>query len=192
VRLAAARLYPLLLMVALALLSFWLERAVREEEPHSSLRRHDPDYIVDNFRVQVYGPEGTVESSLTARKMVHYPDDDSTELALPRLVETKPGKPRTDVSALRGALSQDGEEVFLYDDVLLRREASAARPALRIETSALHYVRSRSLLRSDREVRIIEERQMITGRGMEYDLDAEHLALRERVRALFEAKKREP
>jgi lipopolysaccharide export system protein LptC len=192
VKLAAARLFPLMLMLSLALLSFWLERAVREEEPHPSLRRHDPDYIVENFRVVNHDLSGVVESSLTARKMIHYPDDDSTELTLPRLVETKRDKPRTEVSAMRGALSQDGEEVFLYDNVLVQREAIDSRSAVRIETSALHYVRNRSMLRSDRDVRITEERQMISGRGLEYDLDAERMALRERVRGRIEPKKREP
>ena len=191
-KLAAARLFPLLLMLALALLTFWLERAVREEEEAPSLRRHDPDYVVENFRVMNYDLNGMVESSLTARKMVHYPDDDSTELSLPRLVETKSGKPRTDVSALRGALSQNGEEVFLYDDVLLQREATDVRSGMRIETSVLHYVRSRSMVRSDREVRITDERQTISGRGLEYDLDAGRMALREGVRGRFEPKKRDP
>ena len=191
-KLAAARLFPLTLMLALALLTFWLERAARVEETNPSLRRHDPDFIVENFRVVNYDPGGRVESSLTAQKMLHYPDDDSTELALPRMVETKRDKPRTDMSALRGTLSQDGEEVFLYDNVLLRREATDARSEVRIETSALHYVRSRSLVRSDREVRIIEDRREISGRGLEYDLDAERMALRERVRGRFEPAKRDP
>ena len=188
-KLAAARLFPLLLMLALALLTFWLERTVREEEAHPSLRRHDPDYIVENFRVLNYNQSGAVESSLTARKMLHYPDDDSTELAQPHLVETKTGQPRTEVSAMRGVLSQDGEEVFLYDNVVLEREATDARSAMRVETSELQYVRSRSIARSDRDVRIVEDRQVISGRGMEYDLNAERIALRERVRARVEPKK---
>jgi lipopolysaccharide export system protein LptC len=192
VKLAAARMFPLLLMLALALLTFWLERTVREEGGHPSLRRHDPDYFVENFRVLNYNQSGAVESSLTARKMLHYPDDDSTELDLPHLIETRTGQPRTDVSAMRGVLSQDGEEVFLYGNVVLEREATDARSAMRVETSELQYARSRSMARSERDVRIIEERQMISGRGMEYDLDAERIALRERVRARVEPKKQNP
>ena len=191
-KLAAARLFPLTLMLALALLTFWLERAVREEESHPSLRRHDPDYIVENFRVVNYGPDGAVESSLTARKMLHYPDDDSTELVLPGLVETRPGKPRTEVSAQRGTLSQNGEEMFLYDNVLLRREATDARSEVRIETSVLHFVGSRSLVRSESDVRITEARQVISGRGLEYDMDAGRMALREQVRGSFEPNKKDP
>src|SRR5688500_18410955 len=47
-RLTTTRLFPLGLMLALALLTFYLERAVREEESQPARRRHDPDYIVSN------------------------------------------------------------------------------------------------------------------------------------------------
>ena len=122
-KLSATRLFPLLLMLALAGLTFWLERTVREEEGvHPSLRRHDPDYIVDNLTHTRFNAQGVAESTLAAAKMLHYPDDDSTDLVAPRLVQTKPNEPRMTVTADRGALSQDGEEV-----VPLRQRAGGAR-----------------------------------------------------------------
>lgn len=190
-KLSASRLFPLLLMLALALLTFWLERAVREEQKHPSLRRHDPDYVVNNFTITTYARDGAPESTLAAAKMVHYPDDDSTELLAPRVVQTKPSEPRMTLSADRGALSQDGEEVFLYGNVVLVREALADRPETRMATSFLHVVRERSLVRTDREVTITEERRLLTGRGMEYDNEAQRLSLRAQVRGSFEPRKKD-
>ena len=77
-RFSTNRMFPLALMLALALLTFWLERTVREEQPHPSMRRHDPDYLVEQFVLTKYNAAGILESTLTAAKMVHYPDDDST------------------------------------------------------------------------------------------------------------------
>jgi len=45
---------------------------------------------------------------MSATRMVHYPDDDSTELLAPRMVQTKPAEPRITLSAERGAMSRDG------------------------------------------------------------------------------------
>lgn len=191
-KLSATRLFPLLLMLALALLTFWLERAVREEDKHPSLRRHDPDYVVHKFTVTTYHRDGAPQSTLDAAKMVHYPDDDSTELLAPRVVQTKPSEPRMTLSADRGALSQDGEEVFLYGNVLLVREALADRPETRMTTSFLHVVRERSLVRTDREVSIAEEGRVLSGRGMEYDNEARRLSLRSQVRGRFDPKKQNP
>ena len=164
-RLSATRLFPLMLMLSLALLTFWLERTVREDEAHPSLRRHDPDYIVTNFSIVRYGLEGRAESTVSARKMVHYPDDDSTELDAPRVLQTKTGEAPLTLTADRGALSQDGEDAFLYDNVLLVRQAIPALPEMRMQTSFLHIVRARGLVRTDREVAIREEGRYLTGRG---------------------------
>ena len=187
---ATARLFPLILMLALALLTFWLERAVRDEETHPSMRRHDPDYIVENFRVVNYDPTGVVESSLTARKMVHYPDDDSTELVAPRLVQTKANEPRVTITADRATLSQDGEELFLHDNVLVVREAGAGQPEARMRTSFLQIARAQSVLRTDVEVVITGGDRVLSGRGMEYNNESRQLFLRERVRGRYRPAKR--
>lgn len=176
-------------MLSLALLTFWLERAARIEQGHPSLRRHDPDYIVHDFKIVSYGAAGAPESMLSARKMVHYPDDDSTELTAPRALQTKPGEPPMTLTADRGALSQDGEDTFLYDNVLLVRSAVPRLPEMRMQTSFLHVVRARSLVRTDREIAIREEGRYLTGRGMEYDNEARMLQLRSNVRGRFEKRK---
>jgi lipopolysaccharide export system protein LptC len=186
VKLSATRMFPLVLMLVLALLTFWLERTVREEEPHPSLRRHDPDNLVTTFTSTTYNREGGAETILSAAHMLHYPDDDSTELLSPRVVQAKPAEPRFTVSADRGALSREGDEIFLYDNVLLLREADAERPEARMTTSFLHIVRDRSLVRTDREVRIVEGRRSLSGRGMEYNNESRELLLRSEVRARYE------
>jgi lipopolysaccharide export system protein LptC len=121
--------------------------------------------------------------------MVHFPDDDSTELLAPRIVQTKPQEPRMSVRAERGALSGDGEEIFLYEDVVLVREADQARPEARLTTSFLHIVRDRSLVRTDREVTIVEDHRSLTGRGMEYNSESRVFELFADVVARFEPKK---
>jgi lipopolysaccharide export system protein LptC len=190
-KLSTTRLFPLLLMLSLAGLTFWLERIVHEDEgAHPSLRRHDPDYIIDNLKHTHFNSLGAVESTLAAAKMLHYPDDDTTDLIAPRVVQSKPNEPRVTVTAERGAVSQDGEEVFLYDNVLLVRDGSAERSETRMRTSFLHLVRGRSVVSTDRDVVITEDERELSGRGMEYHNDSQELFLREKVRGRYEAKKK--
>lgn len=186
--LPTTRLFPLALMLVLAALTFYLDRTVNEEESHPALRRHDPDYLVVNFITTTYNRDGAAESMLSAAKMVHYPDDDTTELVAPRVVQTKPAEPKITVRADRGQLSRDGEEIFLYDNVVLEREAGAGRGAARLTTEFLHVVRDRSLVRTDRAVRIVEESRALSGRGMEYNNETRHFTLHAEVRGRFEAR----
>ena len=176
-------------MLALALFSVWLERTVREEERHPSYRRHDPDYIIDNFTVTSFDRNGNPESTLAAVKMLHYPDDDTTELLAPRVVHSRPDKPRITLIADRGALSPDGEEVFLFGNVLMTRDAAPGVRAARVQTTFLHVLSARSLVRTDREVEISEDGRVLSGRGMEYRNDTQQLVLHDQVRGRFEPRK---
>jgi lipopolysaccharide export system protein LptC len=186
VRLSTTRLFPLGLMLALAALTFYLDRTVNEDESHPALRRHDPDYLVVNFTTTTYNRDGAAESMLSAAKMVHYPDDDTTELVAPRVVQSKPDEAKITVRADRGQLSRDGEEIFLYDNVVLEREAGEGRGAARLTTEFLHVVRDRSLVRTDRAVRIVEDNRALSGRGMEYNSETRHFTLHAEVRGRFE------
>jgi lipopolysaccharide export system protein LptC len=184
-RFSATRLFPLVLMLVLALLTFYLERTTRDEDAPPSLRRHDPDYVVTNFTTTTYDRNGAVVTVMSAAHMVHYPDDDTTELLAPRVIQSKPNEPRFHVRAERGKLSRDGDEVFLYDDVVLVREAAADRPEARMTTEFLHVLRDRSIARTDRPVKIVEGRRALSGRGMEYNNESRELLLRHDVQAQF-------
>jgi len=187
-RFSSARLFPLLLMLTLALLSFWLERLMREEPQPPAQRRHDPDYVVEGFNMVEYSRAGMPVSTLSAAKMLHFPDDDSTDLVAPRAMQTKPAEPRLTLSAERGTLSQDGNEIFLYDNVLMMREGAAALPGSQLRTSFLHVVSQRSLVRSDRDVQITEQGRTLSARGMEYDNLAGQLTLHAQVRGVYDGK----
>ena len=191
-RISATGLFPLALILALAMVTFWLKETVQEPAAQSTVRRHDPDYIVENFNITSYGPGGIAESTLAAAKMIHYPDDDSTDLVAPRMVQTKPGEPRMTVTADRGTLSQGADELFLYGDVLLVRAADASRPEMRMRTSFLHIVSAKSLALTDRQVTISDNEQSITGRGMEYNNELGRLILHQSVRSRFEPEKSKP
>jgi len=188
-RLTTTRLFPLGLMLALALLTFYLDRMVQEEDVKPGARRHDPDYIISNFTATTYDREGNPLSVLSAERMVHYPDDDTTELFAPRVVQTRPNEPRMSVVAQRGALSGDGEELFLYDNVVLVREADQEQPEARLTTSFLHILRDRSLVRTDREVLIVEDHRSLSGIGMEYNSEKRVFTLLANVVGRFEPKK---
>jgi lipopolysaccharide export system protein LptC len=189
VKLTTTRVFPLALMLSLALLTFYLERMVREEDTTPAKRRHDPDYVITNFTATTFDAEGKPLSVLSAARMLHFPDDDTTELHAPRMVQTKPKEPRMTVSAERGAVSANGEEIFLYDNVVLVREADDERPEARLTTSFLHVLRERSLVRTDREVMIVEDTRSLSGRGMEYNSESRVFTLMADVRGRFEPKK---
>jgi|SRR5690349_5817511 lipopolysaccharide export system protein LptC len=188
---STTRLFPLALMLSLALLTLWLDHQVRVEGgEHPASRRHDPDYLVMNFTTTTYNHDGRAETVLSAAELQHYPDDDSTELIEPRVVQAKSDQARFTVRADRGKISREGDEIFLYDNVVLVREAEDTRPEARMTTSFLHILRDLSLARTDREVLFEEPGRWLRGRGMEYFNETRQLFLSADVHAYFEPTKK--
>jgi len=186
VRIRVSNLLPLLLVLFLAALTLWLRVAV--ETPaggDSGHRRHDPDAIVDNFTVTRLDEQGRAQYSLDARQMIHFADDDSTELSAPRFVRHGDG-PAVTITADRGTVSHAGDEAFLHGNVLVVRAATPAQSELRIRTNYLHVLAEKNIARTNEAVTITEGKSVLAGIGMEYDRQENRLELHSHVRGTFD------
>jgi len=182
----SSTLFPLALVISLALLSFWLEHAVRSgDQEGSRALRHEPDFIIENFTTTELGKQGRPSATLSARRMVHFPDDDTSELDAPHLIHYSPLRPPVHITADRGLVIGTGEEVRLYDNVVVRRTATAEKPELRVETSYLQVFPDKQLARTPEAVLITEGASRLKGVGMEIDNQTGQMKLGSRVSGVY-------
>jgi len=183
-------LFPLLLMLALAAASFWLERAVQAPAGDASGKtRHDPDFIAEDFGITKMSTGGTPEYSLSAARMLHYPDDESTDIVAPRLVQRHDDAPPVLIRADRGLISRNGDEASFYDNVLVVREAGPGRREMRVQTEYLQIFPNDDIARTDKPVMITEDGSRISGVGMQVNNKTRQFALLSQVRGTFDAGK---
>lgn len=181
-----SNLLPILLMLFLAGLTLWLR--ITMETPGGggkSHDRHDPDAIVDKLQLTRLNEQGSPLYLLNAARMVHYADDDTTELALPQL-RRRGESGEVTITAERGTVTHGGEEVYLHDNVLVVRAATADREELRIHTDYLHVLAEKNIALTDRAVSITEGQSVLSGVGMEYDDNSRRLALHSKVKGRFD------
>lgn len=179
-------LLPIMLMLFLGALTLWLR--ITMEAPAkigSGHDRHDPDAIIDNFTVTRLDERGAAQYTLTASRMLHFADDDSTELAAPQVVKLGEG-PTVTITAERGTVTRDGAEAFFHGNVLVVRAATTEREELRVSTDYLHVLAEKNIARTDRAVTITEGRSVLSGVGMEFDENARRFALFSQVRGRFD------
>ncbi len=168
-RASGTRWLPLILVTLLAALTFWLEQATQIGEPRRDGKgRHDPDFIVDGFTVRRYDLDGHLQHLLTAQKMLHYTDDDSTEVTAPILNYFSNGR-RTDVTAPRAWLGPEGRELRLHDGVRIVQEATGAEPETVITTDAMQVYPDEETARTSTPVTITQGSSVINGSGLEAD-----------------------
>lgn len=177
-------LLPLLPLLGLLGATYWLNQQVQPEpsKPDGS-KRHDPDAIMENFSAVKLNEQGIPRFVMSAKKMSHYPDDDSTTLEVPRLATLSVGKPTIHTVAKRGAVSSKGDEIFLYDDVEVLREANVQQSELTLQTEYLHVIPDRDWADTDHPVTIVDARNTVHAVGMEMDNKTRILKLLSQVRS---------
>ncbi len=160
-------LLPLLLLLAA---TYWLNQQVQPLPPKpDSSKRHDPDFIISDFSATTLNGQGMPRFLMSAQKMVHYPDDDSTHLDEPRLSSFNAGKPPVHAYARQGEVSSKGDEIFLRDEVRLVRAASATQSEMIFTTAYLHVVPEQDLADTDRPITLVDARNSLQAVGMRFD-----------------------
>jgi len=164
----AGSLFPLLLVGVLAGLTFWLQRISEPQVADRSGRnRHDPDFIIDNFSVRRFGPEGALQHTLAATRMMHYPDDDTTMVIAPRL--TFHATPTSVLVAEQALVSKDAKSVRLERNVRLSRDAAAGGLPMEVTSARLDVLPDAETASTDTPVTITQGRSVVTGSGLVAD-----------------------
>jgi len=183
----ATHLLPLALMGLLGLLTLWLQYAVRSGAAGEARPpEHEPDAIVENFTVQSLDASGKLQYIFSAPKMQHFADDGTGEVLYPRVVQITQGGGNFVATANRGVLNREGEEAWLYGNVLLLREATPEEPELRARTEYLHVLARQGLLRTNQSVTISDGRSTLTGVGLIVNKTKQQFTLQSQVRGTFD------
>ena len=178
---------PLLMLLLLAALTWWLDSKVQPLAPkRDGSSRHDPDYIVENFTTTRMSKDGTPRYILTAKKMVHYPDDDSTHLESPVFRHIEGGKPEINITSNHALLSSGGDDAYFTGDVKVVREARDQYPELKAFTSFLHVIPDQDLAKTDKPVTLTEPHSIVTAVGLEFNSDTRVLKLLSKVKGHYD------
>lgn len=160
-------LLPLLLLLAA---TYWLNLQVQPLPPKpDNSKRHDPDFIISEFSATTLNEHGMPRFLISAQKMVHYPDDDSTHLDEPKISSFNAGRPPVHAFARQGEVSSKGDEIFLRDEVKLVRAASATQSEMIFTTAYLHVVPEQDLADTDRPITLVDAHNTLHAVGMRFD-----------------------
>ena len=177
---------PLAALALLVGLTVWLDQLVQPAQARADGKsRHDPDLIVENFSARKLGEDGRVLYTLAARKMVHFPDDDSAQLESIQLEAFEPRQPKMTITADHGRLEQGGDRVHIQGNVVVLREAGARSEQARLTTDRLLVLPEAGIARTDAQVQLDSVSTRAVAQGMEIDNRSRTLML-DRVNATYQ------
>jgi len=181
-----SQLFPVILLAVLAGLSFWLQKAVEPEPVRTSGKlRHDPDSFAENFTVRRYDTNGMLRYHLSAPYMVHYADDDSSELRSPKLISYRPEAPIVTTTGDHAQVSSKGETIFLWDNVVIVRDATPERAQMIARMPDLTTQPEAGFAFTNSPVEITQGQSWIKGVGAQLDNNLATFVLQSRVTGLY-------
>ncbi|MGH8744569.1 MAG: LPS export ABC transporter periplasmic protein LptC [Burkholderiales bacterium] len=181
---------PLGMLFLLAAVTWWLDSKVQPPQPNrDGSSRHDPDYIIEDFTTTRMSKDGMPRYILRAKKMIHYPDDDSTHLDYPDFRHVETGKPELRITSDRGLLSSGGEDAYFIGDVKVVRAPDAEYGELNLTTTYLHVIPDQDLAKTDKPVTLTEPHTIINAVGLELNSNTRELKLLSQVKGQYENSK---
>jgi len=185
---------PVLLLGALAALTYWLDAQVQPQPVRrDGSARHDPDLFLQDFRAVTFDAQGQPREALAAVRADHFPDDDSAELVSPRLSLSETGRPTMTITADRGRIESGRDRGDFIGNVQFTR-AAPDRPSkdgtpsgpVTLTTESLHVLTKEQRVQTDKPVTIEDPRGIIRGRGLEFDNKAKTVRLKSQVSGTFQ------
>lgn len=178
-------LIPIVLLALLAALTYWLDKAAQPSSGSIEKRMtHSPDFTAEKLLATRMDITGRVRDTLHAAKMVHFPDDDSTELERPRFVSLARGAPLT-ITAKQARVTSNGGNIYFRDEVRATHASQGGGGALVVITDYLHVLPDDRIAKTDRRVTISDDRMRIEAAGMELNSETRVVKLAGGVRGVY-------
>jgi len=155
-----------ILLSALATGSWWLNRDTEQELSYQP-KPHSLDYYIENFGVTAMGVNGEPDKRLSAQRMAHFPDDDSTELTAPRMTLYDENSPPWQIRSETGWVSGDKQLILLQCKVNIDRNGAPEIRPVHIVTRDLRIQPEENYAETDQDVFARSGDDRLESKGMQ-------------------------
>lgn len=136
----ARKIAVAVLLLIAAASSWWLSRKAAEPQVFAPpVPRHVADYSVENFNTVALDEHGRPRYRLTGKRLVHYSDDDSSEIDEPYLVHYAEGGP-VHARAAHAWIPGGATEIVMTGDVRVSRDHDPQRTGGEITAERMRIV----------------------------------------------------
>lgn len=165
------QILPVIIVAVLAALSYWLlQTQLRPLAPPTPEHlSHTPDYFANDFAITMLNQTGTTQYRLNAHSMVHFEDDQNTDVQLPTMRAFSPDRPPVSANAKRGVVNADGSVVDLYEDAVVTRPPGAGDPAMRADSEHFRIFANDDVVETEKPVKLQRGPSVSTANGMIYN-----------------------
>ncbi len=157
-----------LLLLAAALFSWWMvETGPTTPTAAKPSGPREIDYHITGLNVLRMTEAGKPAHRLLASKVWHFTDDDTTELADPKLTVFQDNAPPWQIDSETAWLSADGSLLLLSGEVIIDRDGDAQNAPVHLVTSEVRVQPEQDYAETDEHVRVDSDGDWVESVGLQ-------------------------
>ncbi len=125
-----------------------------------------PDAIMEDVEALIMNKEGKPSLKLETPKMIHFPENDITELMKPHVVIYRESPEPWHINAKHATTHKGVTEITFWDNVVIHHLADSDNPNTTMETTILTILPNQKLARTKEAIKVIQPDTTIHAIGM--------------------------
>lgn len=177
--------FTFILLIALFAITVWLDKVTYPTSTTNNLDfDHQPDYIIENISGLRVEHDKSIHRFFHAKTLVHFTNQELTQLENIQFVNTETEKPLFQVFADQAELRGNSEDIFLNGNVTVIRGNNEDKRKITLKTDKLHLLPNENKAKTDKSVLITRHNTTIQAVGLELNNETGMVELLSRVHAI--------
>jgi len=156
-----------LLLILVLGLSSW--SMLMTQQSHSTLfadANHRPDAFMEDVVAIIINKQGNPSLKIEAPKMVHYADNDTTDIITPHVMLYRQSPEPWHINSHYAKATEGLTQVFFWDNVIIHHLSDIANPTTEMTTATLTVFPEQQIAKTNDRITLIQPNTIVHGMGM--------------------------
>lgn len=162
-------------IVPLLILAIWARNWVEDRpnpvvvEETINMRETQSDYYLEEFTTRKFDATGTLQYRVSGKSLLHFPEDDRSEITEPNVILLRDGV-RWDITSATGEMLRKPDTFTLFGNVEIER-AGSNNDTVSIRTESLSVHADNNEVSTDQPIEVIANGWRMRSIGLQSNID---------------------
>ncbi|OGT57356.1 MAG: LPS export ABC transporter periplasmic protein LptC [Gammaproteobacteria bacterium RIFCSPHIGHO2_12_FULL_43_28] len=175
----------MLAIVAIAGFATWMTLSYRPQNGKAFTEKNVPDTLMEGVTAIIMNKEGTLDMKIETPKMVHYTENDTTNLLQPSITLYRKSPEPWHITSRFAKATQGIDNINFWENVVISHLADEHDPFTEIQTTTLMVYPHDQKATTDAPIKLIQPNLIVNAIGMRADMNTGDINLLSQTRGEY-------